>query len=142
MSSASPRTQVLSCPARTARRGETARAQTIIDGPIGRRLTAAISGLSPRTICMYWSIRNTKPKNAKNWTAIESVPAENARLVNSRGSSSGLARRSSQTTNPARTTSPAAIPAIVAASAQPRVGASMTEYTRIPRPATVIRAPV
>ena len=82
-----------------------------------------------------------KPKNAKNCSAIDTVPAVKARWRKSRGSSSGCSRVSSQATNPARITTPATIPTSVRALPQPASGASMIEYTRAPRPTTVMSAP-
>ena len=94
--SASPSTQVRSCPARAASRGAATRAHGIIASGIGSKLTAAISGLSPRTSCRYCSTRKMNPKNATNCIVIDSVPAENARMLNSLGSSIGAVRTLSQ----------------------------------------------
>ena len=73
---------------------------------MGIRLSAATSGVLPRTSCRYCSSRKIRPKNAKNCTVIDKVAAVKARCRNSRGSISGFGRESSQRTNPARISSP------------------------------------
>jgi hypothetical protein len=84
-------------------------------------------GLWPRTSCRYCRTRNINPKNAKNCSVIDTVPAANARWRKSRGSISGVGWRSSQTMNAPSRTSPVAIPISVRALDQPAVGASMIE---------------
>ena len=94
---------------------------------MGIKLSAATRGVLPRTSCRYCRSRKTRPKNAKNCTVIDNVPAAKARWVNSRGSSSGCSRVNSQPTNPASTANPIAIPSSVRVLAQPSDGASMIE---------------
>ena len=103
------------------------RAEGIMHTTIGSRQSAATSELSPRTSCRNCKITKMKPKNAKNCDVSESIPAANRRLRNSRGSSSGWRRCSSQTANTAMITSPAAIPPSVRAASQPASGASINE---------------
>lgn len=84
-----PSTHTRRGPVRALMRGAIRRAAGIIANAIGIRLTAATSGLFPRTSCRYCSTRNTKPKNAKNCKPIDTVPAVKARWANRRGSSRG-----------------------------------------------------
>lgn len=114
-------------PSRAASRGATPRAKGIIISAMGSRLSAPTSALSPFTSCRYCRTMKTKPKKAKNWRVIVRAPAENARMRNSRGSSSGFGRLSSHRTNPARMTTAAARPSSVRGLPQPSTGASMIE---------------
>ena len=83
-----------------------------------------------------------KPKKAKNCTKIDRLPADRLRRAKTRGSSSGLRRRISNRTKPARTTMPPPRPARVRADSHPWLGASMIEYTSTTMPITASTAPL
>ena len=95
------------------------RASGIMTSGSGRSATAAPSGERPTTNCRYWITTKNSPKLAKNWAVTVRVPALNARLPNSRGSSIGWSTRSSQPTKAASARTPSASPATVCASPHP-----------------------
>ena len=77
--SASPAAQSCRAPNRAARAGAS-RAVGIIVAAMGSMLTAATRAESPRTSCRYCRMMKMKPKNAKNCTKIDRLPAARPRL--------------------------------------------------------------
>ncbi len=107
----------------------------------GRVATPARSVEYSRTTWKYCVMRKMKPNSPKKASAIAPLAALKRGLRNSRTSSSGSGRRSSQVTKPTSATTAAAYPPRVRADAQPLPGASIVVHTSRPIPTMEPTAP-